>query len=77
PRSRNHRDPTTGDTPHVIAASSLASPSAIFTQNARSTSLRTGGRPGERIAGRPVTVVIQPGGLPMQHLRDQGVATTT
>ncbi|KAK1177979.1 IS3 family transposase [Streptomyces sp. NBS 14/10] len=43
----------------------------ILIQNARSTSRRIGGRPGERIAGRPVTAVAHPGGLPTQHLRDQ------
>jgi hypothetical protein len=77
PRSRNHREPTGPDTPHATAAYSLLSPSAILTQNARSTSRRIGGRPGERIAGRPVNVVIHPAGLPTQHLYDQGVATTT
>ena len=68
PRSRNHRDPTGPDTPHAIAASSLVSPSAIFTQNARSTSRRTGGRPGDRIAGRPVSVTIHPARRPITHL---------
>src|SRR4029453_13728894 len=69
PRSRNQRTPTGPDTPRAIAASSLDSPSAIFTQNPRSTSRRTGGRPGDRIAGRPVSVAIHPGRLPIQHLR--------
>src|SRR5262245_57538296 len=69
PRSRNHRTPTGPDTPHAIAASSLDSPSAIFTQNLRSTSRRTGGRPVDHIAGRPVSVAIHPGRLPIQHLR--------
>ena len=69
PRSRNQRTPTGPDTPHAIAASSLDSPSPIFTQNPRSTSRRTGGRPGDRIAGRPVSVAIHPGRLPIQHLR--------
>jgi hypothetical protein len=45
------------------------------TQNSRSTPRRIGGRPGERIAGRPVNVVIHPAGRPMQHHLDQGVAT--
>ena len=71
PRSRNHRVPTGADTPQATAASSLVSPSAIFTQNARSTSRRIGGRPGERIAGRPVIVVVHPAGLPTQHSHDQ------
>src|SRR5438552_9910009 len=68
PRSRNQRTPTGPDTPHAIAASSLESPSAIFIQNPRSTSRRTGGRPGDRIAGRPVSVTIHPRGRPIQHL---------
>jgi hypothetical protein len=72
-----NREPTGPDTPQAISASSLVNPSAIFHQNARSTSRRTGGRPGERIAGRPVNVTIHPAGLPMQHLHDQGVATTS
>src|SRR5204863_9324924 len=33
-----------------------------------STSRRTGGRPGDRIAGRPVSVTIHPRGRPIQHL---------
>src|SRR5438046_3597674 len=68
PRSRNERTPTGPDTLHAIAASSLESPSAIFIQNPRSTSRRTGGRPGDRIAGRPVSVTIHPRGRPIQHL---------
>src|SRR3954470_18972591 len=58
PRWRNHRDPTGPDTPTATAASSLLSPSAILAQNARSTSRRGGGRPGERIGARPVLVDI-------------------
>ena len=65
PRSRNQRDPTGPDTPHRSRRPRLVSPSAIFTQNARSTSRRTGGRPGDRIAGRPVNVTIQPGCRPI------------
>ena len=65
PHSRNHGDPTGPDTPHAIAASSLLRPSATFTQNARSTSRRAGGHPGDRIAGRPVLVVIHPAGRPI------------
>jgi hypothetical protein len=65
PRSRNHREPTGPDTPHATAASSLVSPAAILTQNARSTSRRIGGLPGDRIAGRPVNVVIHPAGRPI------------
>jgi putative transposase len=71
PRSRNQRAPTGPDVPHARAASSLDNPSAIFTQNSRSTSRRIGGRPGDRIAGRPVSVTIHPGGLPIQHLRHE------
>src|SRR4051794_2264423 len=58
PRCRNHRDPTGPDTPTATAASSLVRPSAILTQNARSTSRRGGGRPGDRIGARPVFVDI-------------------
>jgi hypothetical protein len=43
PRWRNHRDPTGLDTPHATAASPLLNPSAILTQNKRSTSQLTGG----------------------------------
>ncbi len=54
PPSRNHRDPTAGDTPASAAASSLGSPAAIAAQNrCRCSRLATGGRPGDRIAGRP------------------------
>src|SRR4051812_44101377 len=56
PRWRNHRNPTGPDTPTATAASSLLSPSTILTQNARSTSRRRGGRPGDRIGARPVLV---------------------
>ena len=65
PRSLNQRVPTGPDTPQATAASSLVNPCAILTQNACSTSRRMGGHPGERIAGRPVRVVIQPEGLPI------------
>src|SRR4051794_9298419 len=58
PRWRNQRDPTGPDTPTATAASSLLSPSAILAQNARSTSRRGGGRPGDRIGARPVFVDI-------------------
>ena len=64
PPSRNHRDPTGPDTPHATAASSLVSPSAISTQNRRSTSRRAGGRPGDRIAGRPVSAATHPSPAP-------------
>ena len=66
PPWRNQRFPTAGDTPQAAAASSLDSPSAILSQNRRSLSRRIGGRPGDRIAGRPVTVVIHPAGRPIR-----------
>jgi len=43
-------------------------PFAILSQNARSTSRRIGGLPGDRIAGLPVCVTIQPTGRPTTHL---------
>src|SRR6478735_7100758 len=66
PACRNHRDPTGPDTPHATAASSLVSPRAICTQNARSRSRRTGGRPGDSITARPVNAAAQPGGRPIE-----------
>jgi hypothetical protein len=66
PAWRNHRDPTGPDTPHATAASSLVTPRAICTQNARSRSRRTGGRPGDRITARPVNAAAQPGGRPIE-----------
>src|SRR6478672_11655523 len=66
PACRNHRDPTGLDTPHATAASSLVSPRAICTQNARSRSRRTGGRPGDSITARPVNAAAQPGGRPIE-----------
>lgn len=65
PPWRNQRAPTAGDTPLAAAACSLDSPFAIARQNSRSTSRRTGGRPGERIDGRPVTAVTHPRGRPI------------
>src|SRR6266571_1490463 len=54
PPSRNHRTPTGPDTPASAAAASLDSPRAIAAQNRTRCSRRpTGGRPGDRIAGRP------------------------
>src|SRR4029077_12767255 len=67
PACRNHRDPTGPDTPHATAASSLVSPRAISTQNARSRPRRTGGRPGDSITARPVNAAAQPGGRPIQR----------
>jgi hypothetical protein len=54
------------DTPHATAASSLVSAHAIGTQNARSGSRRTGGRPGDTIAARPVNAAARPGGRPIE-----------
>jgi transposase InsO family protein len=42
------------------------SPRAICTQNARSRSRRTGGRPGDSITARPVNAAAQPGGRPIE-----------
>src|SRR6266511_3722008 len=54
PLSRNHRAPTTGDTPACTAASSLVRPRAMPAQKrCRSSRRATGGRPGDRIGGRP------------------------
>jgi hypothetical protein len=58
--------------PAPIAAASLVNPSAILIQNARSTSRRTGGRPGHRIAGRPVTVVTTLLAVPSTHPSSSG-----
>jgi hypothetical protein len=66
PACRNQRVPTGPDTPHATAACSLVSPRAICTQNARSRSRRTGGRPGDRITARPVSAAAQPGGRPIE-----------
>jgi hypothetical protein len=43
----------------------LVSPLAISRQNARSTSRRNDGAPGDFIADRPVNAVIHPAGLPI------------
>src|SRR4029453_6503585 len=54
PASRNHRAPTAGDTPALIAAASLEGPIAIAAQNRRcSSGRRPEGRPGERSFARP------------------------
>ena len=39
----------------------------MFSQKARSRTLRTGGRPGERIAARPVNAAAHPGGRPIEN----------
>ena len=59
PPWRNHRVPTGADTPTAAAASSLETPVAISRQNLRATSRGGGGRPGDRIAGRPVCCVVR------------------
>ena len=64
PRSRNHRLPAACDAPTASAASSLLKPSAIRRQNARSTSRRSDGLPGDFIGDRPVNSFIHPAGLP-------------
>jgi transposase InsO family protein len=52
-----------------MPASSLVIPRAIASQNrCRFSRRHTGGRPGERIAGRPVCAAIHPGGRPITHL---------
>jgi len=65
PRSLNHRPPTACETPTACAASSLLKPSAIRRQNARSTSRRCDGLPGDFIGERPVNSFIHPAGLPI------------
>ena len=64
-RSKNEPSAAPVDGPSIH---SLVSPSAIFTQNARSTSRRIGGRPGDLIAGLPVCVTNHPDCLPITHL---------
>jgi Integrase core domain len=74
PPSRNHRTPTTGDTPTSTPAASLPSPRAIAAQNRCRCSRRpTGGRPGERITGRPVKSDAHPFGLPIATLPDRAL----
>src|ERR1700735_5800254 len=74
PPPRNHRTPTTPDTPASAAASMLVAPLAIAAQNRWRCSRRpTGGRPGERIAGRPARSDTQPFGLPIATLLDQAL----
>ena len=64
PRSRNQREPAACDAPTAIAASSLVRPLAISRQNARSTSRRRDGAPGDFIADLPVNAFIHPAGRP-------------
>ena len=65
PRCRNQREPTACDTPTASAALSLVIPIAICIQNWRSTSRRSEGAPGERIASLPVNCFIHPAGRPI------------
>jgi imidazolonepropionase-like amidohydrolase len=51
-------------------------PVAISHQNARCTSRRNDGAPGDFIGDLPVSSFIHPAGRPIEHLHDQGVATT-
>ena len=61
-RCLNHRVPTACDTPTTSAAFSLVIPVATCSQNCRSTSLRSDGATGDRIAPRPVNFCIHPAG---------------
>src|SRR5215203_2800326 len=65
PRCRNHRHPTADATPTASAAASVVTPVAITRQNARSTSRRCAGAPGDFIGDRPVNAFIHPAGLPI------------
>src|SRR5829696_262921 len=65
PRCRNQRHPTADATPTAAAASSVVTPVAITRQNARSTSRRCAGAPGDFIGDRPVNSFIHPAGLPI------------
>ena len=65
PRCRNQREPTACDTPTASAALSLVIPVAICIQNWRSTSRRSAGAPGERMASLPVNCFIHPAGRPI------------
>src|SRR3954451_17146982 len=69
PPSLNHLTPTADENPPAAAASSLEAPAAIASQNfCRCSRRHPGGRPGERISGRPVTLDPHPRARPMQHL---------
>ena len=65
PPSLNHRLPAACEAPTATPASALVSPFAISRQNARCTSRRNDGRPGDFIADRPVIAVIHPAGQPI------------
>jgi len=65
PPSLNHRLPAACDAPTATPASALESPLAISRQNARCTSRRNDGAPGDFIDDRPVNATIHPAGLPI------------
>ncbi len=65
PPSRNHRLPAAPEAPTATPASSLRSPLAISRQNARCTSRRNDGAPGDFIGARPGNSRIHPAGLPI------------
>src|SRR5450755_2112314 len=74
PLSRNHRTPTTPDTPACAAASMLVAPRATAAQNrCRCSRHPAGGRPGDRITGRPVRSDAHPFGLPIATLLDRAL----
>src|SRR5262249_57444080 len=67
PRSRNQRAPT-GVMPHTRSPPPRSTAlRQSFTQNPRSTSRRTGGRPGDPIASPPLRAALHPTPLPPQH----------
>ena len=63
-------------TPTALAALSLVIPVAIGSQNCSSTSRRSDGAPGDRIAPRPVKFCIHPTGRPINTSLVKGGATT-
>ena len=65
------RVPTACVTPTISAALSLVIPVAICSQNRRSTSRRSDGAPGERIAPRPVNSCIHPAGRPINTSKNK------
>jgi len=65
PRSRNQRAPAACDAPTAFAAASLVHPVATSRQNARSTSRRSVGVPGDFIGDLPINSRIHPAGLPI------------
>src|SRR3954465_10582966 len=65
PGCRNPRPPTADAPPTASAAASVVTPVATTRQNARSTSRRCAGAPGDFIGDRPVNALIHPAGLPI------------